>query len=207
MRDALLGVILEFSALMLVSAAAGMVLGWVIGSRRRSVESPTTVAPGQLAETREQPAVAQDLAAAWSPAESVRADADVTSEAPAGPVAVMDAAGASEEATDATASTEDPAGAGSDAETLRREITELRSELDHKDRELMRLETGATAAWDTTVPDLQHRIDELRADNERLTTELRQARSQLEGFHSELDRARSSQSRSILPEDAAEGGA
>ena len=92
---------------------------------------------------------------------------------------------------------------GSEAVTLEEQIAELRDELQRKDLELMRLETGATAAWDTTVPELQHRIDELRSENDQLASELRQARTQLDSLFAELDRARQSQGK-LLPD---EGGA
>ncbi len=207
MMDALLGVILQFSVLMLVSAAAGGVIGWLIGSRRRRAESPIVHDRDNQADARGQQPVTDEPSGPSSAPDETHPHGDAADSVSATSPTMADATVSPVAEPANPASSDTPEDGDADPQTLLAEIAELRSELDRKDMELMRLETGATSAWDTTVPDLQNRIDELRSDNDRLIGELRQARNQLDSLFAELDRARVSQARPLLPEDPGEGGA
>lgn len=69
-------------------------------------------------------------------------------------------------------------------------LGELRAELERTVRALDRLEAGATAAWDTTVPTLEQRIDDLSSTNATLEAELRTARGMLEAAGAETAKLR-----------------
>ncbi|QLQ15448.1 MAG: hypothetical protein HZY73_06870 [Micropruina sp.] len=55
----------------------------------------------------------------------------------------------------------------------------MREELNRRARELDRLEVGAVAAWDRTIPHFEAQINELTATNHDLTQALDDANSRL----------------------------
>ncbi|EPH07251.1 hypothetical protein HMPREF1531_00308 [Propionibacterium sp. oral taxon 192 str. F0372] len=105
--------------------------------------------------------------------------------------------------TETIAAVRDPEqSADSDIGHLRAQVAALKEQIVQKDVEMMRLETGATAAWDTTVPSLQQTITELREDNGRLATALREARNNLESMALELDRMQKPRGPLLPPEQS-----
>lgn len=69
-------------------------------------------------------------------------------------------------------------------------VTELQRELLNKEQQLNRLEAGATAAWDTTVPKLEDRIAVLAEVNQQLETQLRQISESRDTDNIEMNRLR-----------------
>ena len=88
--------------------------------------------------------------------------------------------------------TEDPAVASLREELRSRNarVAELEHNLAARDMEISRLETGAVTAWDTTVPNLEHRIDELADHNTQLQRELAAMSDRLDGQLGEAEALR-----------------
>lgn len=80
--------------------------------------------------------------------------------------------------------------AAPDTAPLEARVAELESTVADRERDLARLETGATTAWDTTVPTLEGQIENLREERAQLNQALLDAQSQTEAQHAEIERLR-----------------
>lgn len=132
-------------------------------------------------------AVLSEVAVEADPVQEVAAEA-VVPEVAAEVEPVEDeerlAVGAGESVDAAEADDENHA---AEVEQFKARIAELEELVNRREHDLMRLETGATAAWDTTVPSLERAIEELRQENGELQAALNAVRAQVESAQLELE--------------------
>lgn len=100
-----------------------------------------------------------------------------------------DSGGAStqDQETDPDPGHDTPGSESDPGESPQSRIAELERLLAQREHQLMSLEAGATAAWDTTVPTLENLVAELREENTLLRDALGRAESRVEDIRAELE--------------------